>query len=59
MDTQTQHKILWLRISYWVGAILDALWCLPMLVPQWGGLMFGLKDFNPGGEFRYVSGTCE
>ena len=58
MDRQTQRKILWLRISYWVGAILDAIWCLPMLIPQWGGLMFGLKNFNPSGEFRYVLGTC-
>lgn len=48
-------RILMLRFSYWTGAVLDALWVIPMLFPQVGGRLFGLKNFNPDGKFRYVS----
>lgn len=48
------RRLLWLRISYWVGAIVDGLWILPMLVPSVGGRLFGIEDFDPGGEYRYA-----
>jgi len=50
------NKILWLRISYWVGAIADALTLVPMLSPKLGGLAFGINDFDPGNEYRYAMG---
>jgi hypothetical protein len=49
-------KIRWLRISYWVGAILDGLWVIPMLFPKVGGALYGIKNFDPGGEYRYAMG---
>lgn len=48
------RRLRWLRISYWVGAILDGLWIIPMLVPRVGGVLFGIEDFDPGGEYRYA-----
>jgi len=51
------RRILWLRISYWVGAILDGLWIFPMLFPGLGGMIFGIDNFNPGGEYRYAMGV--
>ena len=47
-------KILWLRISYWVGAILDGLYVIPMLSPKIGGSLYGIENFNPGVEYRYA-----
>ena len=51
------RRILWLRISYWVGAVLDGLWVIPMLFPKIGGALYGIDNFNPGGECRYVMGV--
>jgi hypothetical protein len=44
-----------LRISYWVGAVLDGLNVIPLVFPTLGGAMFGLTDFNPTPEFNYIS----
>jgi len=43
-----------LRISYWSGAIFDAIMVVPMLFPKIGGLIFGIDDFNPGNDYRYA-----
>ncbi len=51
-----KNKILYLRISYWVGAILDAITIIPMLSPKTGALIFGISDFNPGKDYRYAMG---
>jgi hypothetical protein len=32
-----KNKMRWLRISYWVGAVLDGLYVIPMLSPKLGG----------------------
>jgi hypothetical protein len=48
------NRVLILRVSYWVGAVLDAVMLLPMLAPPVGGAMFGLKDFHPGDDYRYA-----
>jgi hypothetical protein len=48
------RRLLWLRICYWVGAIVDGLWIIPMLFPSVGGALFGIEDFDPGGEYRYA-----
>ena len=49
-----QEKTNLLRISYWIGAILDAFTIIPMLSPKMGGAMFGIDHFNPGVEYRYA-----
>ena len=46
----------WLRISYWAGAILDALAALSMLSSDLFVVANGLPDFHPGIEYRYAMG---
>ena len=46
-------KILWLRISYWVGAIIDGLAALQMLFPKLYTLTNG-TGFTPSAEFGYA-----
>ena len=48
------RRILWLRISYWVGAILDGLWVIPMYFPSLGAKIYGIEEMAFGGEFRYA-----
>ena len=51
-----EHKILFLRISYWAGAILDVIAFLIMVFPSLFALNNGLTNFNPGVEYRYAMG---
>ncbi len=48
------RRILWLRISYWVGAILDGLWVIPMYFPSLGAKIYGIEGLAFGGDFRYA-----
>ena len=48
--------VLWLRIAYWVGAIVDAAAGVQMLSPRLFAFMMGLKDFRPGAEYAYAMG---
>jgi hypothetical protein len=48
------RKVVFLRISYWLGAILDGILVVPMLSPRIGGAMFGIDHFEPGNEYRYA-----
>ena len=50
-------KILFLRISYWVGAIYDAVWVAPMVFPALGASYFGVANFDPDPIFRYGLGA--
>lgn len=47
MELSTSRRILLLRISYWLGAIADAIIGVRMLIPEMMG----------EGEFRYAMGT--
>jgi hypothetical protein len=49
-------QIRWLRISYWAGAIIDALAAIQMLSPHIFGLTNQLPNFNPGHDFTYAMG---
>lgn len=49
-----KRKVTLLRISYWTGAIFDALVVLPLLFPKIASAMFGLSDFAPEPSYRYV-----
>jgi predicted CoA-binding protein len=46
--------IRWLRVSYWAGAIADALAAVAMLVPSVGASMYGMEGFEPSAEYRYA-----
>jgi len=37
-----------------LGAFLDGLTLLPMLFPSVGGMMFGIRGFAPGADYRYA-----
>jgi hypothetical protein len=50
-----QNAIFWLRISYWTGAIIDALVALAMLFPRFTGLAFGYTA-SPSPAYRYAMG---
>lgn len=43
-----------LRVSYWVGAIFDALVIVPMLLPNVASSVFGIENFNPGHDYQYA-----
>ena len=44
----------WLRVSYWVGAIADAVAGVAMLFPDAGGVVYGIPDFEPTTAYRYA-----
>ena len=46
--------ISWLRLSYWVGAIADAVAAVAMLVPEVGATVYGIESFEPGADYRYA-----
>ncbi len=46
----------WLRLSYWVGAVVDAAAAAQMLHPPLFGLGMGLPGFDPGDDYRYAMG---
>ena len=46
--------IRWLRISYWVGAIADAIAAVVMSFPEVGRAAYGLTRFEPGVDYRYA-----
>ena len=49
-----RKQILFLRIAYIAGAVLDGVMLLPMLFPAVAGAMFGIADFDPGAEYTYA-----
>ncbi len=49
-------RVLFLRISYWAGAVLDALAFLMMLSPALFAWNNKLADFRPGADYRYAMG---
>ncbi len=46
--------IKFLRVSYWAGAIFDALLIIPMLSTKVLSDVFGIQNFTPGNDFRYA-----
>jgi len=47
-------EIRWLRISFWVGAIVDAAAAAAMFFPELGSVVYRLTDFEPGVDYRYA-----
>ena len=50
------NVIRWLRVSYWVGAVVDFVAGLMMLVPSLFKFMNQPVDFHPMADFRYAMG---
>ena len=51
----TNRAVRWLRVCYWIGAIIDGLFAVVMISPPAvGGKLFGIDDFHPGPEYRYA-----
>lgn len=46
--------IKFLRVSYWGGAIFDALLLIPMLSTKVASDAFGIQNFTPGSDYRYA-----
>lgn len=51
------NVIRWLRVSYWVGAVVDFVAGLMMLIPSLFEFMNQPVDFHPMNDFRYAMGT--
>ncbi len=50
------ETIRWLRISYWTGAVIDAIAAIEMLWPSLFGFANGLPRFAPGPDYRFAMG---
>jgi hypothetical protein len=50
------NKIKWLRISYWTGAVIDALAAVQMLSPKIFAITNNLNNFQPKAEYCYAMG---
>jgi len=46
--------IIYVRVSYWVGAVIDAIVIIPMLSPSVAGTVFGISGFTPGSDYGYA-----
>jgi hypothetical protein len=51
-----RNGILWLRISYWAGAVLDLLAGLTMLFPALFAINNQMSSFYPTPDYRYAMG---
>jgi hypothetical protein len=49
-------EVRWLRVSYWVGAVVDFVAGLMMLIPILFQLMNQPVNFHPSNDFRYAMG---
>ncbi len=45
-----------LRLSYWIGAITDAVAAIQMLSPSLFGVMNDIPHFSPGPDYRFAMG---
>jgi hypothetical protein len=52
------HKILLLRISFWIGAIIDALAAIQLLIPSFWASSYGLTIDTPSGALNLALVTA-
>ncbi|MFZ5909540.1 MAG: hypothetical protein ACOYYU_05950 [Chloroflexota bacterium] len=50
------NAVHWLRVSYWVGAIVDFAAGLMMVIPALFAFMNQPVDFHPTADYRYAMG---
>lgn len=46
-------RILWLRIAYWTGAVIDALACIPLVNSDVWAALNHVSNFHADWAFRY------
>ncbi|HVO44490.1 MAG TPA: hypothetical protein VMT34_17815 [Aggregatilineales bacterium] len=51
------QQVRWLRLCYWIGAIIDALATVPLIFPGLAASLYRWTSFTPGPELRSVSGV--
>ncbi|HYB21674.1 MAG TPA: hypothetical protein VEH09_12130 [Thermodesulfobacteriota bacterium] len=49
-------RVLWLRISYWTGGLVDGFGALQMIFPNLFAMSYKLANFYPGLDCYYASG---
>ncbi len=49
------NRILFIKICFYVGVIVDLLATIPLLSPGVAKSMFGLNNFEPGHDYLYAS----
>jgi hypothetical protein len=53
-----KNSVRWLRVSYALGALVDGIACVQLLVPALFGALYRLPDFHPGLAYTYMAGTA-
>lgn len=53
-DDPLNNRILWLRIAFWTGAIIDALAFIPLVNSEIWAALNQVPDFRAGWDFRYA-----
>ncbi len=51
-----RHPTRVVRLAYWIGALVDAVMVVPLLVPSVAGAMLGIDRFAPSADYRYAAG---
>ena len=51
---EAMTRIRWLRLSYWTGAIVDAVAGIVMFFPEAGRAIYGVTDFEATADYRYA-----
>lgn len=47
-------QIAFVKLCYWIGAAIDGVMLIPMLIPRVGGAVFGIEHFKPGTDYKYA-----
>ena len=50
-------RVFWLRVSYWAGAIIDAVAAIPLIFPWLASSVYKWSSFTSSPELRSVSGV--
>ena len=50
----TQNRIFFIKLPYWLGIIADALWAVALFYPGVFGMLTGQNDFNPDLQIRLI-----
>jgi hypothetical protein len=50
-----KNSILFIRICYYIGAVVDLMATIPLMFPDIAKLMFGLNDFSANNDYLYAS----
>jgi hypothetical protein len=49
-----KRRILFLRVTYWLGAVFDGLVIVPMMSVTAARALLGIPGFSPGVDYRYA-----